>query len=263
MSVATPKAKKAQPKSDASGRKIATVKSVVHTLSAAELIPVLRWVNLARSRDETRPHLCAVHIEAEANLLRLVATDAYRIHAAEIEVADSPYNFKGYAAGEMQGTHVEALLRQFRGVKKLPPAMIAVEVGEKDAPVKKRQIATTYKQVTMSSYVDGEFPDWHQLMQDEWADVGSIDMTLAAQLGSSRLHQPVAIERYKRGYRICLSPSGDEAIGVNPKFLAEAVGGIKLDRGVIPIKTISPFRPILLEPAPGYSALVMTVRLGQ
>lgn len=237
---------------------VAKVESAAYVVPAADLIPALRWVNLARSLDETRPHLCSVRVEIEAKVIRLIATDSYRIHIAEIQVPEPHLKFKGHLAAMMQGVHVEALLREFPkgcGSKSVPFGNVKIKV-EHD------KVSTTAHRFTLASSVDGQFPDWNGLIpgDDEFTTKGTLDIRAIGMIKSNR-HMPVALEPVKSGHRLVFPPYGEGAIGFNAEFLLATFTDFTSGQDDVRIRTISPFRPVLIEPKDGYQALVMPVRL--
>lgn len=81
-----PPAKKAAPRKKTEPK---PPPSVVLTVAPQRLAAAIKAVGLAASTDEGRPILCGIHIVAAEGLLRIEATDSYRLHIAEVKLVES------------------------------------------------------------------------------------------------------------------------------------------------------------------------------
>jgi hypothetical protein len=56
---------------------------------AAEFVGALKAARMFASTDETRMHMCCVHVEATGSALRIVATDGHTLWCCEVPARDS------------------------------------------------------------------------------------------------------------------------------------------------------------------------------
>jgi DNA polymerase-3 subunit beta len=166
-----------------------TVENTSTTVAPVVVVPAavlreLAAVTVAASKDDTLPTLTGVRIEWEPGLIRMVATDRFRLAVTEwrgdIDRAGDTGPVQGAAlipAKEMS-TYVKGLPKPGRGGADFP-VTITLDVIE-NGHSKGHAVTftcTTYdgQQVRRVVGLDGDFPKWASLFPDE--------ATLAASKG--------------------------------------------------------------------------------
>ncbi|MDQ6775438.1 MAG: DNA polymerase III subunit beta [Actinomycetota bacterium] len=220
------------------------------------------------SRDETRPVLTGILVSASERELRMVATDSYRLSIKETQLeAPLPKGFE---------VNVPA-----RALQEL--ARIAGHAeDELRVTVRQNQILFEVGKIVLSSrLIDGQFPNYRQLVPDSFEHELKVSATEIADVVRrvSLLAQKTAPLRlaFKPGELTVSSQTPDvgEAreslpvafqgdpieIGFNPEFLRDGVEAI--GEGDLMLKLISPLRPGLIESADdsGFRYLIMPIRL--
>ena len=222
------------------------------------------------SRDETRPVLTGILVSAADRELRMVATDSYRLSVKEttLETALS------------SGFEVNVPARALQELARL------VAAGSSDEPlavsVRANQVLFTLGKVVLSSrLIDGQFPNYRQLLPEtfehelriagsEFTDVvrrisllaqknaplrlafSEGELTVSAQtpdVGEARESLPLAF-------------TGEPLeIGFNAEFLRAGLEAVE-DSDLM-LKLISPLRPGLIESADDsrFRYLIMPIRL--
>jgi DNA polymerase-3 subunit beta len=238
-------------------------------LPAAPLAETIELVARAASRDEVRPILTGVRVQAEGEQLTMVATDSYRLavkHAA-----------LGSAVGETLEANVPA-----RALRELARIISAEGVDEVELALPRNQAIFRVGPVVMSSrLIEGQFPSWRQLIpesfehevrlpRDEFLEIARRVSQLAQRNAPLRLafaegELTVAATTPDVGDASEAMPapySGEPLeIAFNPQFLIEGVESIGSQE--LTIELSSPLRPGLLRPVEGedFSYLVMPIRL--
>jgi DNA polymerase-3 subunit beta len=239
------------------------------TLPASSFVATALKVAGSASRDETRPVLTGILVSASGTEVRMVATDSYRLSVKETPL-ETPLD---------RGFEVNVPARALQEL-----ARVAAH-SEDDAlavSVRQNQVVFVLGKVVLSSrLIDGQFPNYRQLLPDtfehelriaapELRDVvrrisllaqknaplrlafQSGELTVSAQtpdIGEARESLPVAVQ-------------GDPLeIGFNPDFLREGLDAI--EDGDVVMKLINPLRPGLLEAGDGsgFLYLIMPIRL--
>jgi DNA polymerase III subunit beta len=236
---------------------------------AAAFVDTIGMVARSASRDETRPVLTGILVSATGKELRMVATDSYRL-----SVKETPLDAALDGSFE---ANVPA-----RALQELARIAQQAEASDLVAGVQANQIVFEVAGTVLSSrLIDGQFPNYRQLLPDEHEhelrlDAGEItdvvrrvsllaqknaplrlaftegELTVSAQtpdVGEARETLPVAF-------------SGEPfEIGFNPDFLRDGLESI--ESGELLLKLISPLRPGLVESADdsGFRYLIMPIRL--
>jgi DNA polymerase-3 subunit beta len=238
------------------------------TVARAAFIETVDRVASSASRDETRPVLTGVMVHLSKHLVRMVATDSYRLSVKETPVESS-----------VAGTF-EAIV----------PARTLLELSRITATVTDESIVILPSENQMlfevggvsliSRVIDGQFPNYRQLIPETFDYEVAVDHDelleavrriglLAQKNAPLRLHfstntLAVSAESQDVGRAHEAMPvqySGDDlAIGFNPEFLEAGVAAVK--ESPVYLRFISPLRPGLLKGAgDDFLYLVMPIRL--
>jgi DNA polymerase III subunit beta len=237
-------------------------------LPAATLVQSAERIAKAASRDDTRPVLTGVLVRIEHDALTMVATDSYRLAVRRTAIENGPTE------------PIEALIpaRALADVARLVPLASAETV---EVVISETQALFRIGDIRMTSrLIDGQFPDYRQLIPDTFehelqfdkAELGGVlsriavlaqrntpvrlafadgEVTVSAvseQLGEGRETLPVPFV-------------GDPVeIGFNVEFLRAGVESI--DGDTVRLGLISPLRPGLLRGSDEhYRYLLMPIRL--
>ena len=237
------------------------------SLPAAPLAQTIELVARAASRDEVRPILTGVLLQAEATTLTMVATDSYRLSVKRTEL-EAPVS-------QTLEANVPA-----RALREL--ARIAGEEGDVEIALQRNQVIfRTAGTVLSSRLIEGQFPSWRQLIpesfehevrlpREEFLEIARRISQLAQRNAPLRLafaegELTVAAETPDIGDASETMPapfSGEPLeIAFNPQFLVEGVESVASEE--LAIQLSSPLRPGLLRPVDGddFSYLVMPIRL--
>ncbi len=239
-------------------------------LSTAGLAEALRQVVRAASSEDTRPVLTGVLIAAEAEGLRLVATDSYRLAVKDLPGAKDVLEegqkvlVPSRALGELQrllGGQAEA---------------VELHLGAHD-------VRFAVGQVKLSTrLIEGEFPPYRQLIpfnypnrlvisRDAFLDAvrrvrlvardSTTPVRIALRSGTVQLSVVTndwgqAVEEVDAKYE-----GAEMTIAFNPQYLAEGVDAIVGDEVVL--ETIDALKPATLKPTDktDYVYLLMPVRV--
>jgi DNA polymerase III subunit beta len=238
-------------------------------LPGPALAETIERVVRAASRDEVRPILTGVLLQAEENRLTMVATDSYRLSVKHTEL-DAP-------VGQPLEANVPA-----RALRELSRIVTAEEVDEVEIAMPRNQVVFRIGPVLLSSrLIEGQFPSWRQLIpesfehevrlpREEFLEVTRRVGQLAQRNAPLRLafaegELTVAAETPDVGDATEAMPapySGEPLeIAFNPQFLIEGVDSVDTDE--LAIQLSSPLRPGLLRPVGSeeFSYLVMPIRL--
>jgi DNA polymerase-3 subunit beta len=238
-------------------------------LPGPALAETIERVARAASRDEVRPILTGVLLQAEANRLTMVATDSYRLSVKHTEL-ESP-------VGQALEANVPA-----RALRELSRIVTAEEAEEVEIAMPRNQVVFRVGPVLLSSrLIEGQFPSWRQLIpesfehevrlpREEFLEVARRVGQLAQRNAPLRLafaegELTVAAETPDIGDATEAMPapySGEPLeIAFNPQFLIEGVDSVDTDE--LAVQLSSPLRPGLLRPvgSEDFSYLVMPIRL--
>jgi DNA polymerase-3 subunit beta len=238
-------------------------------LPATPLVETIDRVARAASRDEVRPILTGVLVQAEGSRLTMVATDSYRLSVKHAELEK--------ALPEAIEANVPA-----RALREL--ARIVVQEGAEEVEISLSRNQAVFQAgsvVLFSRLIEGQFPSWRQLIPEsfehevrlprvELLEVARRVSQLAQRNAPLRFafaegELTVAAETPEVGDASEGLPapySGEPLeIAFNPQFLIEGLESV--DGGELAMKLSSPLRPGLLQPVgrDDFSYLVMPIRL--
>jgi DNA polymerase-3 subunit beta len=239
------------------------------SLPAAPLAATIELVARAASRDEVRPILTGVLLQAEGKRLTMVATDSYRLSVKHTELE-----------GEI-GQALEANVPA-RALRELARIAAAEDADEVEIALPRNQVVFRVAGVVLSSrLIEGQFPSWRQLVPEsfehevrlpraEFLEIARRVSQLAQRNAPLRLafaegELTVAAETPDIGDASEALPapySGEPLeIAFNPQFLVEGIESVASEE--LAIQLSSPLRPGLLRPVDGedFSYLVMPIRL--
>ena len=238
-------------------------------LPGAPLAATIDLVARAASRDEVRPILTGVLLQAEASTLTMVATDSYRLSVKHTEL-ESP-------VGQALEANVPA-----RALRELARIIGAEGAEEVEIALPRNQVVFRAAGVLLSSrLIEGQFPSWRQLVpesfehevrlpREEFLEIARRISQLAQRNAPLRLafaegELTVAAETPDIGDAREAMPapySGEPLeIAFNPQFLVEGIESVGSEE--LAVQLSSPLRPGLLRPVGGedFSYLVMPIRL--
>ena len=238
-------------------------------IPAAALASTVELVAGAASRDDMRPVLTGVLVNASGSEMTMVATDSYRLAVKRTEL-EQPIG------GELEA-NIPA-----RALRELGRIVSADGVEEVSVALQRNQAVFKAGETILSTrLIEGQFPNFRQLLPESYEhDV--------------RLPRPELIEVTRRvsqlaqrnaPLRLSFSPGeltvaastpdvGDAEetmpaafegepleIGFNPDFLREGIESVEGDE--VLLRLISPLRPGLLQPVDSedFRYLVMPIRL--
>ena len=238
-------------------------------LPAVPLAETIDLVARAASRDEVRPILTGVLVQAEGTRLTMVATDSYRLSVKHATL-ESPIE-------QTLEANVPA-----RALRELARMISAEGADEVEIAMSRNQALFRTAGVTLSSrLIEGQFPSWRQLIPEtfehevrlprtEFLEITRRISQLAQRNAPLRLafaegELTVAAETPDIGDAAESMPapySGEPLeIAFNPQFLVEGVESVGSEE--VALQLSSPLRPGLLRPVDGddFSYLVMPIRL--
>src|SRR5215210_4532509 len=221
------------------------------------------------SRDETRPVLTGILVSAAESELRMVATDSYRLSVKETRL-ESPL-----------GGSFEANVPA-RALQELTRIVQATEADRLSVSVRTNQAIFEAGGVVLSSrLIDGQFPNYRQLLPDAYEH----ELPLAGTEITEVVRRISLLAQKNAPLRLAFAegeltvsartPDVGEAqeslpvpfqgepleIGFNPEFLRDGLEAV--ESGDVLLKLISPLRPGLIEAADGsgFRYLLMPIRL--
>jgi DNA polymerase III subunit beta len=221
------------------------------------------------SRDETRPVLTGILVSAAESDLRMVATDSYRLSVKETKL-EAPL------AGSFEA-NVPA-----RALQELTRIVQTTEADSLSVSVRTNQVIFEAGGVVLSSrLIDGQFPNYRQLLPDAYEH----ELSLAGSEISEVVRRISLLAQKNAPLRLAFAegelkvsartPDVGEAeeslpvpfqgepleIGFNPEFLRDGLEAV--ESGDVLLKLISPLRPGLIEAADGsgFQYLLMPIRL--
>jgi DNA polymerase-3 subunit beta len=236
---------------------------------ASAFLSTVVKVSGSASKDETRPVLTGVLVSASERELRMVATDSYRLSLKETVLAQAlPASFE-----------VNVPARALQELARLAPH---AEEDELRISVRQNQVLFSLGRVILSSrLIDGQFPNYRQLLPDTFEHQLRIDSRELAEVVRrisllAQKNAPLRLAFASGELTISAqTPDIGEAqeslpvpfqgepleIGFNPEFLRDGIEAI--DGGDLLLKLISPLRPGLIESADDgrFLYLIMPIRL--
>ncbi len=238
-------------------------------LPAEPLATTIERVARAASRDEVRPILTGVLLQAEGGTLTMVATDSYRLSVKHTELERQlPEPIEA-------NVPARALRELARIIAQEGPDEVAISLARNQA------VFQTGSAILFSRLIEGQFPSWRQLIPESFEHEVRLPRTELVEVARrvSQLAQrnaplrfafaegelTVAAETPEVGDASEALPapySGEPLeIAFNPQFLIEGLESVEGDE--LAIKLSSPLRPGLLQPVgrEDFSYLVMPIRL--
>lgn len=238
------------------------------TLPVSAFAETIEQVARSASRDETRPHLTGILLSIDDDKLRAVATDSYRLAVRTTKI-DPPVP---------QRIEANVPARALQEATRVADGhdTIAITLSE-------RQIAfSAGETLLVSRLIDGQFPDFEQLLPDSYEHILEIDVaelhdavkrvSLLAQRNTplkvalSEGELEVSAQTTDIGEAREVLPAPDFAgdpleIGFNPDFLRDGLDSAHTERAKF--KLISAFRPGLIVAGDDeeFLYLVMPIRL--
>lgn len=221
----------------------------------------------AASRDETRPVLTGVLVRIGPEGLTLVATDSYRLAVEDVALESPP-------AEVAEAIVPSRALTELARLTGSEGASVEVVLGESVALIRTGEVRLT------SRLIDGQFPDYRQLVPQEFAQDVTFDRAeLLAVLGRigvlAQRSAPVRLA-FAEG-EVTFSTTSESLgegreslpvafhgepmeVGFNVEFLRAGVESIRGDS--VRMGLISPLRPGLLRGEDdAYRYLLMPIRL--
>ena len=240
---------------------------------ASAFVETISRVARSASRDETRPILTGILVSASGADLRMVATDSYRLSVKETPL---DRELQGDFEANVPARALQELVR-----------LVPTGGSEEDAPaltvgVRANQIVfQTGGAVLSSRLIDGQFPNFRQLLPDTYEHelrIAGDELTDVVRRISLLAQKNAPLRLAFREGEVTVSaqtPDVGEAsetrpvafsgepfeIGFNPEFLRDGLESV--DTGDLILKLISPLRPGLIESADGsgFLYLIMPIRL--
>ncbi len=232
-------------------------------------VATVNKVARSASRDETRPVLTGILVSANGSDLRMVATDSYRLSVKETKLEEP-------LAGSFEA-NVPA-----RALQELGRIVGQAEAESLSVAVRTNQVIFEVGGMVLSSrLIDGQFPNYRQLLPDAFEH----ELQLAGTEITDVVRRISLLAQKNAPLRLAFSegeltvsartPDVGEAretlpvpfrgepleIGFNPEFLRDGLEAV--ESGDVLLKLISPLRPGLIETADGsgFVYLLMPIRL--
>ena len=238
-------------------------------IPAAALAASIDLVARAASRDDMRPVLTGVFVNASGREMTMVATDSYRLAVKRTELETE------------LGGEIEANIPA-RALRELGRILSAEGVEEVGVALQTNQAVFQAGAIVLTTrLIEGQFPNFRQLLPEsyehdvrlprsEFLEVARRVSQLAQRNAPLKLaftagELTVAAETPDVGDAQETMPAAFEGeplqIGFNPEFLREGIESVQGDE--VLVRLISPLRPGLLEPVEGddFRYLVMPIRL--
>jgi DNA polymerase-3 subunit beta len=230
---------------------------------------VVHQVSRSVSRDETRPILTGILVAVESGVLRMVATDSYRLCVREVPLGGV-------------STEIELVVpgKAMEDVAKLIGSSETVSLG-----VAENQVIFSFGETTfVSRRIEGAFPNYRQLLPKEHttrAVVDRIEFLEAVKRVSlmAQHNTPLRVKVSAADHTLTLSaatqdigdasediqvtPEGEDVeIAFNHAYLLDGISVAEDD--TIALEVTSPLKPGVLRPTEGdgFTYLLMPVRLG-
>ncbi|MBR3690424.1 MAG: DNA polymerase III subunit beta [Eggerthellaceae bacterium] len=229
---------------------------------------MVKRVSRVVSRDESRPILTGVLVTLESGLLRMVATDSYRLAVTEAALNSAADDFQAVISG--------SFLSEIASLPKTE-ANISLALAENQI------VVTCQDTVFINRRIEGNFPNYKQLLPDTYVTRATIDVDhlvagvkRASLMGSSsspvRFDLNVASQTAQisaasqdigsaQETLACEIEGEDVEIAFNYAYVLEGLGAVSSDEVYLEVQ--SSMKPgIFRAPAPeSYLYLVMPVRL--
>lgn len=239
------------------------------SVPAPAFIETVGRVARSASRDETRPHLTGVLVTAENDLLRMVATDSYRLSVKETKLDRA-----------LPGTlEANVPARTLQELSRIAAANGAETI---DVTALDNQVVFSAGDAVLSSrLVEGRFPNYQQLLPESYehelrVERGELLEVVRRISLLAQKNAPLRLSFTEGALEVSAqTPDVGEArealpvpfkgepleIGFNPEFFRDGLESAETDELVL--KLISPLRPGLIQSGDdgGFIYLVMPIRL--
>jgi DNA polymerase III subunit beta len=236
-------------------------------------VETLTKVGRAASHDETRPILTGVLMSIHGTVLKMVATDSYRLAVKETTLDHAPVD-------EVQAiVPVKALNEVSRLASAMGPGDLDLAIGENQALFR---LAGDAGEVWIASrLIDGQFPNYRQLIPETFDREVTLprDAFMAAARRVSLLAQksvPLRLSFAERNLTMrALTQDVGQAeevldvdftgdpfeIGFSPVYLIEGIDAV--DAASVVMRFTTPLRPGLIGGGTGedFTYLIMPIRL--
>jgi len=243
------------------------VDGVVVKVDASEFAEGVGQVARAASRDEARPVLTGVLMEANREGVTLVATDSYRLAVRELQAT---------ADGEGRALVPErALTEAGRAAATQEKGEVEIVLGESQTAFRAGTLRLT------SRLIDGEFPNYRQLLPEPADNIlaaGRQELLEAVRRVGllARESSPVRLELNALGVRLSSrSPDLGNAVealeatyqgedltaAFNPAYLGDGLSAVTQDRVTIELRDGLKPGVIRGEGQDAFTYLVMPVRV--
>lgn len=234
----------------------------------ADLAKALRQVVRAVSTDEARPVLTGVFWSISGGMLKLVATDSYRLAVKEVVIKEGPSEAQAIIPGR-------ALSEFGRHLAGVADAEAEIWLGESQAAF------TAGRTKLVTRLIEGEFPNWPKLIPEGYESrltVGREEFSSAVERVGlvAQANTPV---KFHLGDEVQLTATeagvadasefieqadytgNPMVIAFNPRFFADGLEGIEDEKALLEV--IDPAKPALLKAggSDDFLYLLMPVRL--
>lgn len=240
----------------------------VFEVEAEPLKRTIDTVARAASRDETRPVLTGLLVKFGKESIKMVATDSYRLSVMETKVKSSLAEKK------------ESIIPR-RSMEELSRLCATVADGSVGVGIVGGQAVFRVGETLLASrLIEGQFPNYQQLLPDEFKYEVRLDREEVAEVVSrigimAQKNAPLKM-RFAPGEMTVSAQTpqvgeasetlpvpfeGEEVeVGFNPEFLREGIESVPEEQ--IFLRIISPLRPGLIKGAgDSFLYLLMPVRL--
>jgi DNA polymerase-3 subunit beta len=240
------------------------------SIGAAMLAEGLRQVVRAASTEDARPVLTGVLVAAEAEGLRLVATDSYRLAVKDLPEA------RGILAEGQKVLVPSRALMELQRLLSAEASSVEIDLGAHDVRFSVGQVRLTTR------LIEGEFPPYQQLIPFNYPNrlvIGreafldairrvrlvARDATTPARMllrpGTVQL-SVITTDWGQASEEVDAKYEGAEmTIAFNPQYLAEGIEGVSGDE--VLLETVDALKPATLKPTDraDYLYLLMPVRV--
>jgi DNA polymerase-3 subunit beta len=246
------------------------------TLPVAGLAEALRQVVRAASSEDTRPILTGVLMAAEAEGLRLVATDSYRLAVRDLPGAGVLKEGQKVLVPSRALAELQRLLGAVTPPSGDQQAGVTLRLGDHDATFEVGEVRLTTR------LIEGEFPNYRQLIPASYPNV--LVVGREAVLDAIR-RVKLLVRDPTTPVRMALRPDGIEltvitqdwgqateevdakydgaemVVAFNPNYLIDGIEAISSDD--VQLETLDALKPATIKPTEGgdYLYLLMPVRV--
>jgi DNA polymerase-3 subunit beta len=251
--------------------------SVSVEMDAGLIAVALNQVIRAASSDESRQVLTGVLWEVEAGTLTLAATDSYRLAVRSLDISGGPAETKKVV---LPARTLGELSRALQGTAGTVTATIRENLVAFSLPRSGETGPGTGASVIGSRFIEGEFPNYRQLIPQGYTNALTVDrealLEVTKRVGllaqnnlpvklslSSELEVSAHTPDVGEGQEVLDAEYEGEpfVIAFNPQFLHDGASAVQSERVVI--EAGDGLKPAILrgEAEPGFSYLLMPVRL--